>query len=218
MKTTRLSKGCLFRGWPFRLVRLRLPPQANARQCVCFRNNRSASLGPSNEPCGVVESETPFLRSCRSPNLNCRYLLAVGTQRFTFWAIPAAQRPDIADGQRTIASPTSMCGWPPIFQRVQRKTLGRSCGEKIEVRTANDGICCRVRFFKLRARLKRALDLAETVIARACIKSVMSVGGVQQVNAQRLRFAEMQAQRVQIPQCFAGLNAALQATIWVCPA
>lgn len=62
-------------------------------------------------------------------------------------------------------------------------------GEKIEVRTANDGIVLSGVVSSI-ARLDRALDLAERY-APERVSNLMSVGGTQQVML-RVRFAEMQ--------------------------
>ena len=62
-------------------------------------------------------------------------------------------------------------------------------GEKIEVRTANDGIVLSG-VVSSTARLQRALDLAERY-AEGRVSNLMSVGGVQQVML-KVRFAEMQ--------------------------
>ena len=62
-------------------------------------------------------------------------------------------------------------------------------GEKIEVRTANDGIVLSG-VVSSSARLQRALDLAERY-APDRVSNLMSVGGVQQVML-KVRFAEMQ--------------------------
>ena len=62
-------------------------------------------------------------------------------------------------------------------------------GEKIEVRTANDGIVLSG-VVSSTARLQRALDLAERY-APERVSNLMSVGGVQQVML-KVRFAEMQ--------------------------
>ncbi len=62
-------------------------------------------------------------------------------------------------------------------------------GEKIEVRTANDGIVLSG-VVSSSARLQRALDLAERY-APERVSNLMSVGGVQQVML-KVRFAEMQ--------------------------
>lgn len=61
-------------------------------------------------------------------------------------------------------------------------------GEKIEVRTANDGIVLSG-IVSSSARLQRALDLAERY-AEGRVSNLMSVGGVQQVML-KVRFAEM---------------------------
>ena len=61
-------------------------------------------------------------------------------------------------------------------------------GEKIEVRTANDGIVLSG-VVSSTARLQRALDLAERY-AEGRVSNLMSVGGVQQVML-KVRFAEM---------------------------
>ena len=62
-------------------------------------------------------------------------------------------------------------------------------GEKIEVRTANDGIVLSG-MVSSAARLQRALDLAERY-APERVSNLMGVGGVQQVML-KVRFAEMQ--------------------------
>jgi pilus assembly protein CpaC len=62
-------------------------------------------------------------------------------------------------------------------------------GEKIEVRTANDGIVLSG-VVTSAARLQRALDLAERY-APERVSNLMSVGGIQQV-MMKVRFAEMQ--------------------------
>ncbi|MGR3762067.1 type II and III secretion system protein family protein [Roseobacteraceae bacterium NS-SX3] len=62
-------------------------------------------------------------------------------------------------------------------------------GERIEVRTANDGIVLSGTVSSA-ARLQRALDLAERY-APERVSNLMSVGGVQQVML-KVRFAEMQ--------------------------
>lgn len=62
-------------------------------------------------------------------------------------------------------------------------------GEKIEVRTANDGIVLSG-IVSSSARLQRALDLAERY-APDRVSNLMSVGGIQQVML-KVRFAEMQ--------------------------
>lgn len=62
-------------------------------------------------------------------------------------------------------------------------------GEKIEVRTANDGIVLSG-VVSSAARLQRAVDLAERY-APERVSNLMSVGGVQQVML-KVRFAEMQ--------------------------
>ena len=61
-------------------------------------------------------------------------------------------------------------------------------GEKIEVRTANDGIVLSG-VVSSTARLQRALDLAERY-AEGRVSNLMSVGGIQQVML-KVRFAEM---------------------------
>ena len=62
-------------------------------------------------------------------------------------------------------------------------------GEKIEVRTANDGIVMSG-IVSSSSRLQRALDLAERY-APERVSNLMSVGGIQQVML-KVRFAEMQ--------------------------
>lgn len=77
-------------------------------------------------------------------------------------------------------------------------------GEKIEVRTANDGIVLSGTVTSA-AKLQRALELAERY-APERISNLMSVGGVQQVMLQ-VRFAEMQRSvSKQLRSSFAGLD------------
>ncbi|MQY43096.1 general secretion pathway protein [Epibacterium sp. SM1969] len=88
-------------------------------------------------------------------------------------------------------------------------------GEKIEVRTANDGIVLSGTVSSA-ARLQRALDLAERY-APERVSNLMSVGGVQQVNLQ-IRFAEMQKSvSKELRSSVAGLDtdAALETGQWL---
>lgn len=88
-------------------------------------------------------------------------------------------------------------------------------GEKIEVRTANDGIVLSGTVSSA-ARLQRALDLAERY-APERISNLMNVGGVQQVMLQ-VRFAEMQRSvSKELRSSFAGLdsNGAFETGQWL---
>ena len=76
-------------------------------------------------------------------------------------------------------------------------------GEKIEVRTANDGIVLSGTVSSAQ-RLQRALDLAERY-APERVSNLMSVGGVQQVML-KVRFAEMQRSVSKSLSASLGLN------------
>ncbi|MGC1503921.1 MAG: type II and III secretion system protein family protein [Sulfitobacter sp.] len=82
-------------------------------------------------------------------------------------------------------------------------------GEKIEVRTANDGIVLSG-VVSSTQRLQRALDLAERY-APERVSNLMSVGGVQQV-MMKVRFAEMQRNVSKSLSSSLSLNGAINGT------
>lgn len=82
-------------------------------------------------------------------------------------------------------------------------------GEKIEVRTANDGIVLSG-VVSSAQRLQRALDLAERY-APERVSNLMSVGGIQQV-MMKVRFAEMQRNVSKSLSSSLSLNGALGGT------
>tara|TARA_R110002110_G_scaffold152033_31_gene344586 strand:+ start:816 stop:2252 length:1437 start_codon:yes stop_codon:yes gene_type:complete len=82
-------------------------------------------------------------------------------------------------------------------------------GEKIEVRTANDGIVLSG-VVSSAQRLQRALDLAERY-APERVSNLMSVGGIQQV-MMKVRFAEMQRNVSKTLSSSLALNGAISGT------
>jgi pilus assembly protein CpaC len=82
-------------------------------------------------------------------------------------------------------------------------------GEKIEVRTANDGIVLSGTVSSTQ-RLQRALDLAERY-APERVSNLMSVGGIQQV-MMKVRFAEMQRNVSKSLSSSLSLNGAVNGT------
>jgi pilus assembly protein CpaC len=82
-------------------------------------------------------------------------------------------------------------------------------GEKIEVRTANDGIVLSG-IVSSTQRLQRALDLAERY-APERVSNLMSVGGIQQV-MMKVRFAEMQRNVSKSLSSSLALNGAINST------
>jgi len=90
-------------------------------------------------------------------------------------------------------------------------------GEKIEVRTANDGIVLSGTVSSTQ-KLARALDLAERY-AQGRVSNLMSVGGTQQVML-KVRFAEMQrtvAKNLSSSLAITGTNDAVETGTWLNP-
>ncbi len=90
-------------------------------------------------------------------------------------------------------------------------------GEKIEVRTANDGIVMSGTVSSTQ-KLARALDLAERY-APGRVSNLMSVGGTQQVML-KVRFAEMQrtvAKNLSSSLAISGTNDAVETGTWLNP-
>jgi len=136
----------------------------------------------------VVESETPFAElSIANPGIadisslsdRTIYVLGKSPGLTTLTLLDATGRLITNVNVRVAADVTE-------FKERLRQILP---GEKIEVRTANDGIVLSGTVSSA-SRLQRALDLAERY-APERVSNLMSVGGVQQVML-KVRFAEMQ--------------------------
>ncbi|MEM8576356.1 MAG: type II and III secretion system protein family protein [Pseudomonadota bacterium] len=136
----------------------------------------------------VVESDTPFAElSIANPaiadisSLSDRTIYVLGkSPGLTTLTILDANGQLITNVDVRVAADVSE------FKERLRQILP---GEKIEVRTANDGIVLSGTVSSTQ-RLQRALDLAERY-APERVSNLMSVGGVQQVML-KVRFAEMQ--------------------------
>ncbi|UWQ92334.1 type II and III secretion system protein family protein [Aliisedimentitalea scapharcae] len=136
----------------------------------------------------VVESETPFAElSIANPGIadisslsdRTIYVLGKSPGLTTLTLLDATGRLITNVNVRVAADVTE-------FKERLRQILP---GEKIEVRTANDGIVLSGTVSSS-SRLQRAMDLAERY-APERVSNLMSVGGVQQVML-KVRFAEMQ--------------------------
>lgn len=136
----------------------------------------------------VVESDIPFAElSIANPNiadissLSDRTIYVLGkSPGLTTLTLLDASGQLIANVDVRVAAEVSE------FKERLRQILP---GEKIEVRTANDGIVLSG-VVSSTQRLQRALDLAERY-APERVSNLMSVGGIQQV-MMKVRFAEMQ--------------------------
>ena len=151
----------------------------------------------------VVESETPFAElSIANPGIadisslsdRTIYVLGKSPGLTTLTLLDATGRLITNVNVRVAADVTE-------FKERLRQILP---GEKIEVRTANDGIVLSGTVSSA-ARLQRALDLAERY-APERVSNLMSVGGVQQVML-KVRFAEMQRTVSKSLSASLGLNA-----------
>jgi len=136
----------------------------------------------------VVESDTPFAElSIANPqiadisSLSDRTIYVLGKS-------PGMTTLTLLDPNGQLITNVDVRVAPDIseFKERLRQILP---GEKIEVRTANDGIVLSGTVSST-ARLQRALDLAERY-APERVSNLMTVGGVQQVML-KVRFAEMQ--------------------------
>ncbi|MEL7100606.1 MAG: type II and III secretion system protein family protein [Pseudomonadota bacterium] len=161
------------------------PAQADTLRVVKQGTSRTLSV-PMNRAV-VVESDTPFAElSIANPaiadisSLSDRTIYVLGkSPGLTTLTLLDANGRLITNVDVRVAADVSE------FKERLRQILP---GEKIEVRTANDGIVLSGTVSSA-ARLQRALDLAERY-AEGRVSNLMSVGGVQQVML-KVRFAEM---------------------------
>ena len=161
---------------------------AQAETITVLKRGASTVLSVPMNRAVVVESETPFSElSIANPaiadinSLSDRTIYVLGkSPGLTTLTILDASGNLITNVDVRVAADVTE------FKERLRQILP---GEKIEVRTANDGIVLSG-VVSSSARLQRALDLAERY-AEGRVSNLMSVGGIQQVML-KVRFAEMQ--------------------------
>ncbi|SEP73810.1 type II and III secretion system protein family protein [Thalassovita taeanensis] len=167
-------------------VSLGAPAQAETLRVV--KGGPSSSLNVPMNRAVVVESETPFAElSIANPaiadisSLSDRTIYVLGKS-------PGVTTLTLLDATGRLITNVDVVVAADIteFKERLRQILP---GEKIEVRTANDGIVLSGTASSA-SRLQRALDLAERY-APDRVSNLMSVGGVQQVML-KVRFAEME--------------------------
>ncbi|MFV0515320.1 MAG: type II and III secretion system protein family protein [Jhaorihella sp.] len=160
---------------------------AGADTLRVVRSGTAATLDVPMNRAVVVESDVPFAElSIANPGIadisslsdSTIYVLGKSPGMTTLTLLDASGRLITNVEVRVAADVTE-------FKERLRQILP---GEKIEVRTANDGIVLSGTVSSM-ARLQRAMDLAERY-APERVSNLMSVGGVQQVML-KVRFAEM---------------------------
>ncbi|WP_175473941.1 type II and III secretion system protein family protein [Thalassovita gelatinovora] len=165
-----------------------VPQTAMAQNLRVVKNGASSSLKVPMSRAVVVESESPFAElSIANPaiadisSLSDRSIYVLGkSPGTTTLTLLDAQGSLIANVDVVVAADVTE------FKERLRQILP---GEKIEVRTANDGIVLSGTVSSA-AKLASALSLAERY-APERVSNLMKVGGVQQVML-KVRFAEMQ--------------------------
>lgn len=170
------------------LAGMPLADSAEAQSLRVVKNGTAATLDVPMNRAVVVESETPFAElSIANPgiadisSLSDRTIYVLGKS-------PGLTTLTLLDGSGRLITNVDVRVAADVteFKERLRQILPN---EKIEVRTANDGIVLSGTVSSA-ARLQRALDLAERY-APERVSNLMSVGGVQQVML-KVRFAEMQ--------------------------
>jgi pilus assembly protein CpaC len=165
-----------------------MPQTALAESLRVIRKNTETALNVPMNRAVVVESEVPFAElSIANPmiadisSLSDRTIYVLGKT-------PGITTLTILDGNGQLITNVDVRVAPDLteFKERLRQVLP---DEKIEVRTANDGIVLSGTVSST-ARMQRALDLAQRY-APERVSNLMSVGGVQQVML-KVRFAEMQ--------------------------
>lgn len=163
-------------------------PTAQAETLRVVKKGTEATLDVPMNRAVVVESDVPFSElSIANPSIadisslsdRTIYVLGKSPGLTTLTLLDAAGRLITNVNVKVAADVTE-------FKERLRQILP---GEKIEVRTANDGIVLSGTVSSAQ-RLQRALDLAERY-APERVSNLMGVGGVQQVML-KVRFAEMQ--------------------------
>lgn len=164
------------------------PQQGHAEDLRVVKRGTSSRLSVPMNRAVVVESDSPFAElSIANPqiadisSLSDRTIYVLGKS-------PGLTTLTLLDANGQLITNVDVRVAPDIseFKERLRQILP---GEKIEVRTANDGIVLSGTVSSTQ-RLERALDLAQRY-APERVSNLMSVGGVQQVML-KVRFAEMQ--------------------------
>jgi pilus assembly protein CpaC len=153
-----------------------------------IRTNTESTLNVPMNRAVVVESEVPFAElSIANPSIADISSLSDRTI-YVLGKTPGTTTLTILDGNGQLITNVDVRVAPDMseFKERLRQILP---DEKIEVRTANDGIVLSGTVSST-IRMQRALDLA-TRYAPERVSNLMTVGGVQQVML-KVRFAEMQ--------------------------
>ncbi|WP_439124882.1 type II and III secretion system protein family protein [Marivita sp.] len=153
-----------------------------------IRNNTESTLNVPMNRAVVVESEVPFAElSIANPSIADISSLSDRTI-YVLGKTPGTTTLTILDGNGQLITNVDVMVAPDLseFKERLRQILP---DEKIEVRTANDGIVLSGTVSST-VRMQRALDLAKRY-APERVSNLMTVGGVQQVML-KVRFAEMQ--------------------------
>jgi pilus assembly protein CpaC len=178
---------------------------AQAQDLRVMKQGTSSTLTVPMNRAVVVESETPFAElSIANPaiadisSLSDRTIYVLGKS-------PGLTTLTLFDGAGQLITNVNVRVGADIseFKERLRQVLP---GERIEVRSANDGIVLSG-VVSSAARLQRALDLAERY-AEGRVSNLMSVGGVQQVML-KVRFAEMQRNVSKLLSSSLALNGAI---------
>lgn len=187
MTYRRLIRAALF-GLAIAGTHVVIPASAHAETLRVVRNGTESILNVPMNRAVVVESDTPFAElSIANPaiadisSLSDRSIYVLGKA-------PGATTLTLLDATGRLITNVEVRVAPDIteFKERLRQILP---GEKIEVRTANDGIVLSGTVTSAQ-KLQRALDLAQRY-APERVSNLMTVGGVQQVML-KVRFAEMQ--------------------------
>lgn len=188
------------------------PVQAETLRVV--RSGTSSTLGVPMNRAVVVESDVPFAElSIANPaiadisSLTDRtiYVLGKSPGRTTLTLLDAT-------GQLITNVEVSVA---PDISEFKERLQQILPGEKVEVRTANDGVVLSG-VVSSPQKLERALELAERY-APERVSNLMVVGGVQQVTL-KVRFAEMQrtvAKSLSSSLAISGSNFGLETGTWL---
>ncbi|WP_417701095.1 type II and III secretion system protein family protein [Pseudophaeobacter sp.] len=170
------------------LLCMSAPDVAQANGLRVVKRGTSVTLDVPMNRAVVVESDDPFAElSIANPNIADISSLSDRTI-YVLGKSPGLTTLTLLDASGQLITNVNVRVAADVSEFKQR--LGQILpGEKIEVRTANDGIVLSGNVSSA-ARLQRALDLAERY-APERVSNLMSVGGVQQVML-KVRFAEMQ--------------------------
>ncbi len=189
-------------------VALTAPTMTYADTLRVVKKGTNAALNVPMNRAVVVESEIPFAElSIANPGIadisslsdRTIYVLGKSPGLTTLTLLDASGQLITNVNVRVAADVTE-------FKERLRQILP---GERIEVRTANDGIVLSG-VVSSAQRLQRALDLAERY-APERVSNLMSVGGIQQV-MMKVRFAEMQRNVSKSLSSSLALNGAIDST------